>query len=418
MRTLLMLASYAARNLLLIAFAITAPAFSALAQERASIPEPARAVTTPLAAPVPVQASTPSTTNSIETQKDGSNARQTAPAKEPEKPVAHIALLVPLASKTLGKVADALKLGFVAGAEADGKNAASYRIYTAEDEGASLAAQYRKAVADGASAIIGGLTRDGASTVARESRLLPTLALNAPVFSSDNELPDRFYFISLSLDVEAKLVARMTFDEGMRNVAMVVANNALAKRIQDSFEQEWLRIGGSVAARISFGSDANDATRVATAMEKINEKVGAKADAVFLAADPVAARFIRPYLPTGMPVFATSHTVDPRAEAVANLDLENVRFLEMPWFVERDHPAVMAYTRPLQALAVEYERLYALGIDAWRLGQLIVKTESARSPPPLDGVTGRITLDGRQFTRALSSVEVRDGRSHLFRATQ
>ena len=418
MRTLLMLASYAARNLLLIAFAITAPAFSALAQERASIPEPARAVTTPLAAPVPVQASTPSTTNSIETQKDGSNARQTAPAKEPEKPVAHIALLVPLASKTLGKVADALKLGFVAGAEADGKNAASYRIYTAEDEGASLAAQYRKAVADGASAIIGGLTRDGASTVARESRLLPTLALNAPVFSSDNELPDRFYFISLSLDVEAKLVARMTFDEGMRNVAMVVANNALAKRIQDSFEQEWLRIGGGVAARISFGSDANDATRVATAMERINEKVGAKADAVFLAADPVAARFIRPYLPTGMPVFATSHTVDPRAEAVANLDLENVRFLEMPWFVERDHPAVMAYTRPLQALAVEYERLYALGIDAWRLGQLIVKTDSARSPPPLDGVTGRITLDGRQFTRALSSVEVRDGRSHLFRATQ
>lgn len=418
MRTLSILGSNAARKLLLIAFAITSPAFSALAQERASIPEPAKAVTTPLAAPVPVQASTPSTTSSIETQKDGVNARQTAPAKEPERLVPHIALLVPLASKTLGKVADALKLGFVAGAEADGKNAAPYRIYTADDEGASLAAQYRKAVADGASAIIGGVTRDGASTVARESRLLPTLALNAPVFSSDNELPERFYFISLSLDVEAKLVARMTFDEGMRNVAMVVANNALAKRIQDSFEQEWLRMGGGIAARITFGSDANDATRVATAMEKTNEKVGAKADAVFLAADPAAARFIRPYLPTGMPVFATSHTVDPRAEAVTNLDLENVRFLEMPWFVERDHPAVMAYTKPLQTMAVEYERLYALGIDAWRLGQLIVKTENARSPPQLDGVTGRITLDGRQFTRALSSVEVRDGRSQLFRAAE
>lgn len=419
MRTLSILGSYAARKLLLIAFAITAPAFSALAQERASIPEPAKAVTTPLAAPVPVQASTPSTTGSTDTQRDGSFPKPSVPAaKEPERLVPHIALLVPLASKTLGKVADALKLGFVAGAEADGKNAAPYRIYTTDDEGASLAAQYRKAVADGASAIIGGLTRDGASTVARESRLLPTLALNAPVFSGDNELPERFYFISLSLDAEAKLVARMTFDEGMRNVAMVVANNALAKRIQDSFEQEWLRIGGGIAARISFGGDANDATRVATAMEKINEKVGAKADAVFLAADPIAARFIRPYLPTGMPVFATSHTVDPRAEAVANLDLENVRFLEMPWFVERDHPAVMAYTKPLQTMAVESERLYALGIDAWRLGQLIVKTETARSPPQLDGVTGRITLDGRQFTRALSSVEVRDGRSQLFRAAE
>jgi outer membrane PBP1 activator LpoA protein len=151
-------------------------------------------------------------------------------------------------------------------------------------------------------------------------------------------------------------------------------------------------------------------------MEKINERAGNKTDAVFLAADPAAARFIRPYLPGGMPVFATSHTVDPRAEAVANLDLENVRFLEMPWFAEPDHPAVMAYAKPQQSLAVEYERLYALGIDAWRLGQLIARTDSASAP--LDGVTGRITLDGRQFTRALSSVEVRDGKTLLYRPVQ
>ena len=78
----------------------------------------------------------------------------------------------------------------------------------------------------------------------------------------------------------------------------------------------------------------------------------------------------------------------------------------------------MAYTKPLQTLAVEYERLYALGIDAWRLAQLIGKIDNARGPPTLDGVTGRITLDGRQFTRTLSSVEVRDGRAQLFRATE
>jgi outer membrane PBP1 activator LpoA protein len=119
-----------------------------------------------------------------------------------------------------------------------------------------------------------------------------------------------------------------------------------------------------------------------------------------------------------MPVFATSHTVDPRAEAVANLDLESVRFLEMPWFVERDHPAVMAYNKPLLPMPIEVERLYALGIDAWRLGQMISATEGARNAPPLDGVTGRITLEGRQFTRALASVEVRDGRAQLYRTVE
>ncbi len=339
-------------------------------------------------------------------------------AKEPEKFIPHIALLVPLASKTLGKVAEALKLGFLAGAEADGKNAAAYRVYTSDDEGASLAAQYRKAVADGASAIVGGLTRDGANTMARESRLLPTLALNAPMIANDTELPDRFFYISLSLDLEARLVARMAFAEGQRNLAMVVANNPLDKRVQESFEQEWMRQGGLIVARISFGSDPNDATRVSKAMERLNEKSGSKADGVFLAADPAAARFVRPYLPTGMPVFATSHTVDPRAEAVANLDLESVRFLEMPWFVESDHPAVMAYAKPQLPMPIEFERLYALGIDAWRLGQMVGGVEGARSVLLLDGVTGRITLEGRQLTRALSSVEVRDGRAQLYRPTE
>ncbi len=373
----------------LIVVATATSALSVYAQQRASIPEPAKAVATPLAAPVTV-------------------------AKTPNQPVPHIALLVPLASKTFGKVADAVKLGFVAGAEADGKNAPPYRIYATDDEGASLAVQVRRAVAEGAIAVIGGVTRDGANMIVRESRLLPTLALNAPIISSDNELPDRFFYISLNLDIEARLMARMISGEGLHSIAMVVANNPLAKRIRDSFETEWLRLGGEVATRISFGSDPNDATRVATAMEKI----GAKAEAVFLAADPAAARFIRPYLPTGMPVFATSHTVDPRAEAVANLDLDSVRFLEMPWFAEQDHPAVMAYAKSAQSLPVEYERLYALGIDAWRLGQLIVKTENARNLPPLDGVTGRITLDGHQLTRTLSSVEVRDGRSQLYRRSE
>jgi outer membrane PBP1 activator LpoA protein len=419
MRTLPAFGSRAAGKLILIVAAIIAPAFSALAQQPASAPEPAKAQATPLAKPVPVQADAPAGKTPTDESKEGPAEKQSAPAaKEPEKFIPHIALLVPLASKTLGKVADALRLGFVAGAEADGKNAAPYRVYTAEDEGASLAAQYRKAVADGASAIIGGVTRDGATTMARESRLLPTLALNAPASAPDTELPDRFFYISLSLDLEARLVARMAFGEGLRNLAMVVANNPLDKRVQESFEQEWMRLGGTIVTRISYGSDPADATRVSNAMEKLNEKAGTKADGVFLAADPGAARFIRPYLPTGMSVFATSQTVDPRAEAVANLDLESVRFLEMPWFVERDHPAVMAYPKPQLPMPIEFERLYALGIDAWRLGQMIARIETARSAPPLDGVTGRITLDGRQFTRALSSVEVRDGRSQLYRPVE
>ena len=144
----------------------------------------------------------------------------------------------------------------------------------------------------------------------------------------------------------------------------------------------------------------------------------ANADVAFLAAETKVARFVRPYLPAGMPVFSTSLTIDPRADAVDNLDLESVRFMEMPWFVQPDHPAVMAYSRPVEPMPIDYERLYALGIDAWRLARLISLNDSAKSVPALDGVTGRITLEGHQFVRMLASGEMRDGRPALFKRSE
>ncbi len=363
-------------------------------------------LTAPRAAPAPAPAAADA--KPADTGPNDTSPKKAAPAaSDAEANAPHIALFLPLASKNFAKVADAIRLGFIAGALADGKNAAAYRIYTTDDEVGSLAALYRKAVADGAVAIVAGFTRDGANTIARESRFLPTLALNAPLAASENDLPEKFFYVSLNLDLEARLVARMAFNDGLRNAALLVANNALAKRIQDSFEKEWQKAGGELVSTIAFSNDPSDASRISRAFEKLADKV----DLVFLAADPAAARFIRPYLPTGMPVFATSHTVDPRAEAVANLDLDNVRYLEMPWFVEQDHPAVMAYAKPAESLPVEVERLYALGIDAWRLMQVVTKSSNVKNIAPLDGVIGRLSLDGHQFVRALSAVEVRDGRS-------
>ena len=346
--------------------------------------------------------------------KDGKDAK---PVKPPEKSP-HIALILPLASKTFGKVADAVKQGFIAGANADGKNAPAWRIYAADDDTVSLTAQYRKATTDGATALIGGVTRDGAGIMAKESGLMPSLALNAPTAApsaTDADLPERFFYVSLNLDWEARLAARAAANDGLRRVAVVTAGTPLAKRVQESFEKEWIRLGGEVALRFVVNADTTDGMRVAIAVEK------ATADVVFLAADIKIARFARPYLPVGIPVFSTSMTIDPRADAVENLDLENVRFMEMPWFVQPDHPAVMAYAKPTEPLPIDYERLYALGIDAWRLAQLVqqvTQSEKPKSPPTLDGVTGRITLEGHQFVRMLAAGEMRDGRPALFKPAE
>jgi uncharacterized protein len=379
--------------------AIIAPALSAQGQNRASEPAPVK----PLAAET-----SPATPSAKEESKDAKPAdKAVQPLQSP-----HIALILPLASKTLGKVADAVKQGFLAGATADGKNAPPYRIYAADDEGGSLATQYRKAANEGAAAVVGGMTRDGANIMAREASYLPTLSLNAPAATTpagDADLPERFFHISLNLDWEARLAARAAANDGFRRVAVINSSSPLAKRIQDSFEKEWIRLGGEIAVRIAFGNDLGEGSRVATAMEK------ATADAVFLAAEVRIARFARPYLPVGVPVFATSLTIDPHANAIENLDLESVRFMEMPWFVQPDHPAVMAYSRPAEAMPIDFERLYALGIDAWRIAQVILANQKTKSIPPLDGVTGRISLDGHQFVRQLAAGEIRDGRPALFK---
>jgi len=341
------------------------------------------------------------------------------PAETPVEPPKSIALILPISSKALGRAAEAARGGFLVAAELSGKTPFAVRVYLADDEAASLANLYRKAVADGAVAVVAGLTRDGATMVAREAGYLPTLALNTPADLGRADA-NNFFHISLSLDWDARLAARAASDEGFRSVAIIHGSATLAKRIQDAFEKEWLKLGGTVATRIAFSGDLNDGSKVKAAMEKPD---AAKADVAFIAADMQVARFARPFLPQGLPVFATAQSFDPRAGALENLDLDSVKYPEIPWFVERDHSAVMSYARPLESLPAEYERLYALGIDAWRIIFALVSRapqtgEAARSNAkqpfaPIDGVTGRISLDGNQFLRALPVIEMRDGKPQI-----
>ena len=95
-----------------------------------------------------------------------------------------------------------------------------------------------------------------------------------------------------------------------------------------------------------------------------------RGDMVFLALDQAEARAVRPYVSGMLPIYATSLSVNPRAEAIVNVDLQGVRYMDMPWFVQPDHPAVMVYPAPEGTLLGGEERLYAFGIDAYRLALL------------------------------------------------
>jgi outer membrane PBP1 activator LpoA protein len=119
---------------------------------------------------------------------------------------------------------------------------------------------------------------------------------------------------------------------------------------------------------------------------------------VFLAAEIDKARLLRPYINAAIPVYATSQIFTGNTNTLVNYDLADVRFVDMPWMLQPDHPAVMIYPRMVPAMSPDMERLYALGIDSYRLMQVLL----ARNPAgalPLDGVTGKLSLYGHVFQR-------------------
>jgi outer membrane PBP1 activator LpoA protein len=322
----------------------------------------------------------------------------------------HIALILPTTSPTLGRLAEAVRLGFVAAIEAGGRELPTVTFIPIENEGAPLLEACREAQRLGAVLVVAGLTRDGATALARsDCPRLPVLALNEPqgFVTRGNELgpgdlPANLFHITLSLEQEARQVALQAVADGWHSAIVITSPSPLARRVQEAFEREWIRAAGELR-RVSYSGNADDAPLV---RDRIATTRG---DMVFLALDQTEARAVRPYVSGALPVYATSMSVDPRADPAVNVDLQGVRYLDMPWFVQPDHAAVMVYPIPKGSLSVEEERLYALGIDAFRLGLLILRGDPARVV--LDGVTGKITLGGgNAFVRALPVAEVDGGR--------
>jgi hypothetical protein len=311
---------------------------------------------------------------------------------------AHIALVLPTASPALGRLSDAVRQGFLAAAGVAAGEAPPVIVTATENEGQALLDACRHAQDTGALLIVGGLTRDGAMVLAGSDCVRqPVLALN----ELPGDHPRGFYSISLSLEHEARQAALLGVESGLRSAIVIHSNSAISRRVREAFEREWSRAAGEVR-RMPYGGHPDEAALI---RERIANSRG---DMVFLALDTVEAVAVRPYVSGMLPIYATSLSVNPRAEPIVNLDLQGLRYLEMPWFIHPDHPAVMVYPQPQGMVNVEQERLYALGIDAFRLALLLL---TADRNPALDGVTGKITLEaGGHFVRQLSAAEVDGGK--------
>jgi hypothetical protein len=307
-----------------------------------------------------------------------------------------LALLLPLASADFGRPAEALKLGFMAAHKHSGEKL-TVGIFATDASNASILSAYEQAVKRGARLVIGPMTRGGVSALAASKAIsVPTLGLNLP---EDNfVLPPRLYTLGLALEAEAQLVAQTAFAEHFKSAILVSAKSLLAARSRDAFADAWRRLGGSIKATYEFGAQ--------TDLPALRETLSSAAvDMIFLAADTQQARAVRPFLNNIIDVFATSQVNSERADSLANVDLNGIRFVEMPWLVQPEHPAVMVYPRA-EGIDPELQRFYALGIDAFRVATAMLEGPRRFS---LDGVTGKLTFDGRQVRREPVQAIFRNG---------
>lgn len=308
-----------------------------------------------------------------------------------------IALLLPLDSPVYAGAARAVQSGFMAAYKASGGSAEVAVYGSGGAEG--VMQTYRQAAAEGAQVVIGPLMRDEVTVLAGQALTVPVLALNQPEENAASTQPN-LYLFGLPVEAEARQIARLGRGQGMQTALVVHAATPLGQRMAKAFAEEWRLLDGTVTEQLAIPDlDGLGELKVAAAAHP--------ADLIFLGADAAHARIARPYLDQAIPTYGTSHIYDGAPKSVQNMDLMAVHFVDMPWILDPGNPEFTRFQPAEVAPGTELRRLYALGIDAYRLLAQLGKAE----PGPaklLDGATGVIRLDEQNaLTRTMPLAQFR-----------
>lgn len=307
-------------------------------------------------------------------------------------PTVRIALLLPLRSDTLGGPADAVRAGFIAAYERE-RGGITVNIVATGDGAQEALDAYAAAVAHN-DIVVGPLTRSAVSAVATSPvQGKPTIALNsleARPAGAELPVPERMLIMGLSMEDEARQAANWAAAEMGKPAALVLATgSAWQQRIANAFANHWKQLGLEVAI-VDLGATTNGTLQEAALLELKAQADAAPPALIFAALDSGQLRQVRGMLGTDIPVYGSSSVNPGIGQGTATSELDGVRLVDLPWQVHVDHPAVMAYPRLQRNTSMDMDRLYALGIDAFRVAREIAGQAGPQFT--VDGVTGKLTV--------------------------
>jgi len=284
------------------------------------------------------------------------------------------------------------------------------------DNPRGITRHYYDAVAAGADFVIGPLGTEHVLELATYGDLiLPTLLLGD---AADIPLPLSVMQFTLAPEHEGMAIAQRARNVGHTTALILQQPSNWSTRAVDAFKDEWHRLGGAVVDSVTFPVEETDysqtikeALNIDSSAERyrhIKQLVGRSMEFdprrrqdiefVVLSADSNHGRLVKPHIDFlgahNLPVFATSHIFTGEFNKIRDLDLDSIEFADMDWLI--DQGANMLHLKeqfePAEPVAKKYERIFAMGIDAYNLA-LRSRTFLTSADARYHGVTALLEVD-------------------------
>jgi len=288
--------------------------------------------------------------------------------------------------------------------------------------GDNILALYDQAIQDGADFVLGPLAKDKAATIAKQGSLpVTTLALN---YIDQDNLPENFFQFGLAPEDEARQIALQGAREGASQAGILYPQGEWGERVAQAFAEEWQSLGGTVTVTRTYqegpslGDTVKELLLVAQSQsrgEAVSRFTSLDMDIqprrrqdmgfLFLLANPNQGRQVKPALnfhyAKDLPVYSTALIHSGESNPRRDQDLNGVRFVDMPWMLSNEDSELRRMTEEQWPEGHgRYERLFAMGIDAYRLQSRLYLLSTLPSSE-LPGVTGRLSMKQQRIVREL-----------------
>jgi len=359
-----------------------------------------------------------------------------------------VALLLPFTGR-YNDASIAIREGFMAAWYESRDDKPIIKIDNTDTE--NIISRYAQAIAEGADFVVGPLQKPAITKLVEQSDItVTTLVLNQydgeydiSNASSLSPLPVFIQF-SLSPEDEARQVAERAWFDGRTRAISITTGDERSRRIQDAFVSHWQEIGGILLEHVSIGQDVKELSnpvksvlnidqseqRSKTLRSKLQRSLKTETrrrqdvDLIFMAVSPPIARQLVPQLryygTENIALYSISNIYTGNVNKREDGDIDGVSFVDMPWVIDPENeysPLNRMIERYQKPSLSAYKRLYAFGIDAYRLIPRLAEL-SLQPSKQYEGKTGYIKIDKEgRVQRRLIWAQFVDGKPELTDAT-